>query len=284
MLQPSQVRLKGSANLNLNVRIWRPTEKPVATVVICHGVNSHGGYYQWAAEKLVDHGYAVYALDLHGRGVSDGERFFVQDIADYVADVDAVVEFAKVREPGQALYLLGHSAGGVISSTYCLQYQHKLAGFICESFAFKVYAPDAALSVVKWLAGFAPRFGALKLKNRDFSRDPAIVKAMNDDPLIDNETQPAQTVAALARANDRLKQEFRLIKLPLMILHGTSDKATNPKGSQMFYDTAGSSDKTLKLYEGYAHDLLNDLGRERVMGDIVEWLGSRAIAASRSAA
>lgn len=284
MLQPSQVRLKGSGDLNVNVRIWRPEGIPVATVVICHGVNSHGGYYQWTAEQLVSAGFAVYALDLHGRGVSDGERFFVRDVADYVADVDAMVELARSREEGRPLYLLGHSAGGVISSTYCLQYQHKLAGFICESFAFKVYAPDAALTLVKWIAGVAPHFGALKLKNRDFSRDPAIVQAMDDDPLIHNETQPAQTVAALTRANERLKKEFGSITLPLMILHGTHDKATDPRGSQMFHATAGSVDKTLKLYEGHAHDLLNDVGREEVIRDIIDWLQVRAMAPVRTAA
>lgn len=272
MLQPSQERVKGSGDLSIHVRSWRPTGATVATVVICHGVNSHGGYYQWTAEQLVAQGYAVHALDLHGRGLSEGERFFVQDIADYVADVDAVVEMAKSRDPGLEVFLLGHSAGGVVSSTYCLQHQSKLAGFICESFAFKVYAPDVALSFVKWLAGIAPRFGALKLKNKDFSRDLSVVKAMNEDPLIKNETQPAQTVAALARANERLKQAFGQIRLPVLILHGTADKATDPRGSRYFNETAGSADKTLHLYEGHAHDLLNDRDRERVMADIVAWL------------
>ena len=61
----------------------------------------------------------------------------------------------------------------------------------------------------------------------------------------------------------------------MLILHGTADKVTKPGGSQLFYDTAGSTDKTLKLYEGHAHDLLNDLGKEKVMGDIIAWLDAR---------
>ena len=64
------------------------------------------------------------------------------------------------------------------------------------------------------------------------------------------------------RADVRLKKEFPLITLPVLILHGTADKVTNPKGSQLFYDTAGSTDKTLKLYEGHVHDLLSDYGKE----------------------
>ena len=64
--------------------------------------------------------------------------------------------------------------------------------------------------------------------------------------------------------------------MPLLIMHGTADKATVCRGSQFFYDHAGSSDKTLKLYEGHVHDLLSDLDRERVMADIVAWLDARA--------
>ena len=58
-------------------------------------------------------------------------------------------------------------------------------------------------------------------------------------------------------------------------MHGTEDKATLPKGSQFFYDHAGSADKTLKLYEGHYHDLLADLGKEGVLADIVGWIDAR---------
>jgi len=64
------------------------------------------------------------------------------------------------------------------------------------------------------------------------------------------------------------------IQLPIFILHGTLDKATRPEGSKLFYDTVSSTDKTLRLYEGYFHDLLNDTGKEAVMNDILAWLNS----------
>ena len=60
--------------------------------------------------------------------------------------------------------------------------------------------------------------------------------------------------------------------------HGTDDKNTNPSGSQHFYDRVGSVDKTLKLYEGGFHDLLNDLDKGRVMQDIRDWVGARRLA------
>src|SRR5262249_35439109 len=108
-----------------------------------------------------------------------------------------------------------------------------------------------------------------------FSRDPKVVEAMNNDPLIANEVQPTQTVAEMVRADERLKKEFPRITIPVLILHGTQDKATKPSGSKRFYETASSKDKTLKLYDGHYHDLLNDVGKETVMGDIQSWIDGR---------
>jgi acylglycerol lipase len=272
---PREEHVPIRAGLQLFIRSWLPAAKPRAIVGIVHGVKSHSGYYVWAAEQLVARGLAVYALDLHGRGKSSGERFYLEQMSDYVDDAHTLVTLAKSRHPGVPFFLLGHSAGGVISSVYTLEHQAELTGFICESFAFKVYAPDLALAVVKGLSHLAPHVHVLNLKTEDFSRDPAAVKAMLDDPLIAGEVQPTNTVAELARADERLEREFPRITLPVLILHGTADKVTKPAGSQFFYETAGSADKTLKLYDGHAHDLLNDLGREGVMADIAAWIDAR---------
>ena len=83
------------------------------------------------------------------------------------------------------------------------------------------------------------------------------------------------TVAALVRADERLREAFPHITLPVLIMHGTDDKATVCQGSEFFYKTAGSQDKTLKLYEGHYHDLLNDIGKEQVMADITGWIDKR---------
>jgi alpha-beta hydrolase superfamily lysophospholipase len=268
-------RVDSTKGIKIFVRSWQPDGAPRAVVVICHGVNSHGGQYQWAGEQLAAAGLATYALDLRGRGKSDGARFHVDDVADYVSDVAATIALAKSRHPGLPVFLLGHSAGGVVSSTYVLDHQSELAGFICESFAFQVPAPGFALAAIKGLSHFAPHLPVLKLKNEDFSRDPKWVEALNDDPLTANEVQPAITVAALVRADERLHDSFPQITLPLLILHGTDDRATVCKGSQFFYDTAGSKDKTLELYEGHYHDLLADIGKEGVMADIKGWIDAR---------
>ena len=275
MTTSTEETFDGKAGLKIHLRSWKPDGAPRAVVVICHGVNSHGGQYLWPAGELVKKGHAVFALDLRGRGRSEGERFYVEDIADYVADLAGAVKIAKARHPGLPVFLLGHSAGGVVSATYTLDNQAELAGFICESFAFQVPAPGFALAAIKGLSHLAPRLPVLKLKNEDFSRDPAAVAALNGDPLIAHEIQPAATVAALVRADERLREEFPKITLPVLIMHGTADKATVCEGSQFFHDTAGSADKTLKLYKDHFHDLLADIGKEGVLADISAWIDKR---------
>ena len=275
MITPKEERIQSTKGIKIFVRSWRPETTPNGVVAICPGVLSHSGYYVWVAEQLVASGYAVYALDLRGRGESEGERYFVESIDDYVSDVAALVKLAKSREPGLPVFLLGHSAGGVTSCIYALDNQAELAGLICESFAFRVFAPDFALTALKGLEHVAPHVHVLKLPIDAFSRDPKVVDAMHNDPLLAHEVQPIGTVAEFARAGDRLTKEFSLITLPVFILHGTADKATKPAGSQEFFDAAGSTDKTLKMYDGHFHDLLNDVGNEVVMSDITQWIETR---------
>jgi acylglycerol lipase len=264
--------IKSEEGLSIAFRFWRPTAQARGIVVIVPGFNSHSGYYAWVAEQFVAAHLAVYAIDLRGRGKSEGERFYVKDFADYVSDIAAIADLAKSREPSVPIFLLGHSAGGVAACLYALDHQTTLKGFICESFAYELPAPGLALSAIKGLSHVAPHAHVLQLKNEDFSRDSKFVQAMNEDPLIARESQPAETLAALIRADERLGQSFPRLTLPLLILHGTSDKAAKASGSQHFYETAGSSDKTLKLYEGAFHDPLNDLNRKNVISDITDWI------------
>ncbi|HXT99785.1 MAG TPA: lysophospholipase [Polyangia bacterium] len=263
---------EGVGGLRIFTRAWRPAGRPVAVVVIVHGFNSHSGQYDWVAEHFVSNGLAVYALDHRGRGKSAGERFFVETFDDYVADLAKFVTIVKTREPDLPVFMLGHSAGGVIACLYALEHQGELAGLISESFAYEAPAPDFALTILKGLSRFAPHARALKLKNADFSRDPEVVAAMNEDPLIANEVQPAKTIAELVRADERLKREAQRITLPILLIHGTGDKATRPSGSRHFYALARSNDKMLKLYEGYYHNLLADLGKQVVMADVQAWI------------
>jgi len=267
--------LTGVGGLKIFNRSWRPEGAARGVVVLSHGFNSHSGYYLWAAEQLLASRLAVHALDYRGRGKSDGERYYVEQFSEYQNDLDMTVKLARTREPGLPIFVLGHSAGGVIACNYVLDNQKDIAGLICESFAYRVPAPDFALAVLKGLSHLAPHAHVLNLPKKEFSRDPQVVQALIDDPLLANEVQPTKTVAEMVRADERLKRDFPKFTLPLLIIHGTRDTVTRPEGSQEFYERASSADKTLKLYEGYFHDPLNDIGKETVMADIRAWIDER---------
>ena len=266
---------EGVGGLKVFTRSWQPEGKTRAVVVIVPGFNSHSGQYLWVGEQFAAKGLAAYVIDLRGRGRSEGERYYVEKIEDYTEDVATLVRTAKAENPGLPLFVLGHSAGGVVSCIYALDHPSEIDGLICESFAYDLPAPDLVLSFIKGLSYITKHTHVYTLKNEVFSRDPQVVDSMNNDLLIKGESQPVQTSVVMIDAASRLNQEFSLIKLPVLILHGTEDKVTNPSGSQFFYDNAGSTDKTLKLYEGHYHDLLNDVDKEIVMADINNWIDAR---------
>lgn len=269
--------VEGAAG-RLFVRHWPAIGTAAASFVICHGFNAHSGHYARAAEVFAQRGLAVTTPDLRGRGHSDGERFYVDSFDDYVSDLSHAIDFARAQAPDLPVYLLGHSAGGVIALSYVLGHQDRIAGLICESFAYRVFAPDFALTLLRGASHVVPHAHVLRLKMADFSRDPAWIEQLEHDPLVRDEVQPVQTVAALARAADRLRATFDRVALPVLILHGDADKAADVEGSREFFDAASASDKTLKLYEGHYHDLLNDLDRDRVTNDIGNWIAQRASA------
>jgi len=254
---------------------WITGNKPKGIVIIVHGLNSHSEYYHIFAGQLNENKYEVYALDLRGRGKSEGERFYISDYLDIIEDIDQLVDIARCEHVTQPIFLLGHSAGGVFASVYAVLHQTKLKGLIAESFAFHLPVPGFALAAMKFLGYIIPRARLVKLNNEDFSRDQLVVDRMNADPLLKNEKQPAKTMQQLLIAGEYLKKQMPRITLPLLILHGTADKATSPSGSRYFLENASSTDKQLKLYEGHYHDLLNDKYSGIIVNDIMRWLNER---------
>lgn len=86
---------EGVGGLKIFTRNWQPEGAPRGVMVIVHGFNSHSGQYLWAADQFVGNGLAVYALDLRGRGKSEGERFFIEKFEDYVNDVAKFIDIVK---------------------------------------------------------------------------------------------------------------------------------------------------------------------------------------------
>src|SRR5262245_4770176 len=123
----------GVGGVKIATRTWRPEGNVRGIMILVHGFNSHSGYFAWAAEQFTGAGFAAYALDHQGRGKSEGERWFIEKFSNWVEDVDRLVNIARSENPGLPVYVLGHSVGGVISSTYVFEHQQGIAGLICES-------------------------------------------------------------------------------------------------------------------------------------------------------
>jgi alpha-beta hydrolase superfamily lysophospholipase len=256
-------------------RHWNPSRNRKGIVIIVHGFNSHSAYYQDFALQLTENNFEVYAIDLRGRGLSDGERYYIGDYRDVLDDINLLANIAKAIDPAIPVFLLGHCAGGVFSSVYALLYEGKLQGLIAESFALQVPASALALATLKFFGYIVPYLRLFRIKNLYFSRDRDFVTGLEKDAFLMGERQPARTMQQLLFASALLKRDMHKIKLPLLILHGTADKATRPEGSEYFMEHAGSADKQLKLYEGYYHDLLHDKNNMIVSNDIITWLNER---------
>src|SRR4029079_12152490 len=127
-------------------------------------------------------------------------------------------------------------------------------GLVCHSFAFDVGLPHLVQLALEGVGALAPHVHVFSLHNADFSRDPKAVERMNSDPLIAKESQPAETASELLKAAERLKANMPAFTVPVLIIHGTADKATRPAGSQYFHDHAGSADKNARLYYRPSHD------------------------------
>ena len=112
----------------LFVRHWPAIGEACASLVPCHGFNAHSGHYARAADVFAQRGFAVTALDLRGRGRSEGERAYVDTFDEYVSDLARTIEFARSLRPDLPVYLLGHSAGGVMALAYALDHPQRIDG------------------------------------------------------------------------------------------------------------------------------------------------------------
>ncbi len=267
----------------LHERVWLPDGQPNAAVLIVHGYAEHSGRYAWVAEQLVMHGYAVVAFDLRGHGKSDGERVYVKSMNEYLADVDAALLRVFEHVPGVPVYVLGHSmGGGVLSLHACARMprddgrfeRSRIKGLIFSGGVLPT-APSMATSVVSRIAlllgRVLPRW-RMRALGGAVSRDPMVVADYDNDPLNYHGKMPAALIAAMVRSMKYVDTHTPEITLPLLILHGSADELTSPDGSQRLYDRAGSIDKTLKIYNGLSHEILNEPERALVVEDIAIWL------------
>lgn len=271
--------------LQLWYQSWRPLGEPRAVVVVVHGLKDHASRYTEFAGQLVAKGYAVYAADLRGHGRSGGDRVWVRSFDEYVHDLDQFLALVRAREPGRPLFLVGHSMGGTIATLYAIGHPTGVSGLVISAAALK---PDpevsrATVAFTKLFGLLVPHAKLFRSENARFSRDPAVVAAMNSDPWIHQPPAPVRTAAELLHAMERVRRSAPQLTPPLLALHGSADRLTNPQGSAYLVEHAGSADRRLKVYPGMVHDLLHEPEHAVVTADILDWL-ARHVAASSGVA
>jgi len=266
---------KGVRDANIYYQSWMPDDENVkAVLLIVHGLAEHSGRYMNVVNYFVPRGYAVYGLDHVGHGKSDGDRVYVEKFEDYTDTLATYESMVRGWQPDKPFFLVGHSMGGLIGSVYLVDHQDDFAGAVLSGSGVKV--PDnvspAVVTIGKMLSSIAPKFGLIGLDANDISRDPEVVEAYVNDPLVYTGKTTARLAAEMLRAMEYVQKEAHQITLPLLIVHGSEDKLVDPDASQMLYDSVSSKDKTLIYYDGYFHEVFNDPEREKVFADMEAWL------------
>jgi alpha-beta hydrolase superfamily lysophospholipase len=271
-----EARIVGQHGASLYSQAWLPVGQPRAVLVIVHGAFEHGGRYAHVAERMTASGFACYALDARGHGRSDGRRTNIGRMTLVVGDLDQLVDIAADRHPGVRIFLLGHSLGSVIALEYALRHQDRLAGLILSGAAVDVsIVSPLQRGVAKLLSSVAPNLGILKIDSSKISRDPEVIRTYDNDPLVCHGRGSVRMVAEALASCESFPARLETLRLPLLLIHGTADELSGPSNAPLIHDQTGSTDKTIKLYDGLYHEALNEPERETVIGDLIAWLAER---------
>ncbi|XP_077236209.1 uncharacterized protein LOC143877834 isoform X2 [Tasmannia lanceolata] len=268
----------------LFVQSWTPVSVKVRNlqthrglVVLLHGLNEHSGRYDNFAKQLNANGYKVYGMDWIGHGGSDGLHAYVHSLDDAVSDTKSFLEKVLAENPGFPCFFFGHSTGAAIILKAVLDQKIKalIEGMVLTSPAIRVQPAHPIFGVLAPIFSFLlPRyqFSAANKQGSLVSRDPEALVTKYSDPLVYTGSIRIRTGSEILRISSYLQQNLGKITIPFLVLHGTADTVTDSEASQKLYEEASSTDKSIKLYEGFLHDLLFEPEREAITKDIIDWL------------
>jgi len=275
--------LNSADHLRLYWQRYTPP-RPRATVAVLHGGGDHSGRYPGLTSALVRAGFQAALLDLRGHGQSDGRRWHVDAFGDYLSDLDAFV--AKLSQDGVAgeqLFMVAHSMGALVATLWGLPRGRHLAGFVFSSPYFrlalkppvvKVVAARVLGRIVPWL----PVSTGLPID--DLTSDPDHRRWTERDPLYGRATTP-RWFEESGRAQREALRRAGEWTAPLLVLAAGADRIADVAASRRFVEGAGAADKRLVVYDGFRHEIFNEVGRDRPIGEAIGWLSSRAGSAPR---
>ncbi len=263
----------------LYLQAWEPESERKAAMLLVHGLGEHSSRYAHLAEYLNTKGIAVYTFDGRGHGKSSKPKVtaYFERASIYVKDVDDLYKKMKEYVGETPCFIFGHSMGGGMVAQHVLTHQPDTKGVILSAPALMA-GDDISPFLIKisgFLSKVAPKLKAVKLDSSHLSHDPQVKKDYDADELVYSKGIPARTGAELLNMIDEIQANMDQFELPVLLLHGTEDHLTNINGTKLLYSKATSQDKTLKLYEGFYHELVNEVEKETVMKDIADWMLER---------
>jgi alpha-beta hydrolase superfamily lysophospholipase len=215
-----------------------PDGEAAGTVLIVHGLAEHRGRYAYVQQKLADAGYVSHAIDLRGHGEADG----------FPGKIDSPDELIDDVEAGVAL--VGSTAGPL----------------------FRVVLSACPISPGQATLDALADPEAPGIPPEMVSRDPEVVRAYAEDPLVFNANVPPECTAAVMLVSQRAYAAASAVNVPALLLHGGDDPIADASGSQDLLEVLASADKGLKVYDGLFHEVFNEPERDQVLGDVVAWL------------
>ncbi len=278
-----QGRIRTADHVDLVWQSWLPRE-PRGIVVIIHGLAEHGGRYRETAEFLFANGWGVYTGDLRAHGLSPNPpkagRVHVNRFSDYFLDVDALTGMARERYPGLPLFILGHSMGGLITICYTLEKPEGLAGVVISSPALGIHPDFKPPVFLKMLVGFlslvAPRtLVDSELDSEAISRDPDVVKAYLDDPLVSQKIS-ARWYSEFLKAIKRVHRKAAALSIPMLLMQSGADRLVDPQAPERWLKSAPEGYVDLVVWEGLYHEMLNEPEKDKVRARLLVWLNDHA--------
>jgi len=277
---PEATHEEGFLHSGDHTRIFWQRYRPAisrATVAVFHGGGDHAGRFPALVGALVRGGFTVALVDLRGHGQSDGRRWSIDGFSDYLADADAFLQAQRVGAPGR-LFVLGHGEGALVAARWSLDHHGEAAGFVfaAPAFGFGPEAPPFDRRRARLLGRLLPRHRLpARVPASTLTADPELQAWIERDPLRGTSTTTRWFTASLA-AQREVQAAAPGFDAPLLLLTGGDDRLSDGRASRRFFEAAAAPDKKLLIYEGFRHDLFNERGRERPLGDVVAWLQARA--------
>jgi alpha-beta hydrolase superfamily lysophospholipase len=260
--------------------VWTPADvgsTPRGVVILAHGLGEHARRYDHVVARFGCEGLITYALDHRGHGRSGGKRVLVKDISEYTNDFSTLVGIAAREHPGATRIVLGHSMGGAIVFSYGVEHPDDYELMVLSGPAVAAQNAVSPLlgRVAKVMGVIAPGLPLQALDANAVSRDPAVVDAYNNDPLVYHGKIPGGVGRALLLVGETMPQRAPSLTAPLLVVHGSDDRLILAEGSRQLVAAVGSTDVELKIYPGLYHEVFNEPEQQQVLDDVVSWINAR---------